>query len=187
MCCHFCHWHWSKTQHNTWNIINSPFIITFVIRLIMPFITRNPKYYLSALRENRTDPLLRTTFPRSCRWRTILIWGMGWASQCHQAYVSIIRCLWLRLKSTRHEEDDENNTDPAFYTFTSCLTSSSSSIESLVLEDSGIDINQMRCFHDFLSSNTSLRGIKFLRTRLDSQSSTLLTSFFVNMVHHWEW
>ena len=94
--------------------------------------------------------------------------------------MSIIRCLWLRLKSTRHEEDDENNTDPAFYTFTSCLTSSSSSIESLVLEDSGIDINQMRCFHDFLSSNTSLRGIKFLRTRLDSQSSTLLTSFFVN-------
>ena len=149
----------------------------------MPFLTRNPKYYLSALRENRTtDPLhIGLLFQE----------GAGEEQSSSEEWVELanaikhtcrsIRCLWLRLKSTRHEEDDENNKDPAFYTFTSCLTTSSStSIESLVLEDSGIDINQMRCFHDFLSSNTSLRGIKFLRTRLDSQSSTLLTSFFVN-------
>jgi hypothetical protein len=50
-------------------------------------------------------------------------------------------------------------------------------VQSIILENK-IGMAELLCLKDYLASNTSMRGIKFLRTSLDTAAFILLHDFF---------
>jgi len=163
----------------------------------MPFLTRNPAHYLPALRDDTTEPLHVGLYlggggenenvagedddePRlqdqeaagESSWAEL-------ASSIRQTKRSI-RCLWLRVGSGDGGGNDgwgDAATLSAMRALGRGLVGATS-VESLVLEDRGVGPRQLECLHDFMAGNASMRGIKFLRTRLDAPSASMLGDFF---------
>jgi len=155
----------------------------------MPFLTRNPSYYLSALKEVSTDPLhIGLYLDENAAHRdedqaeSAIIAASSWVelATAIQRTSRSIRCLWLRIKGDADGDDDGNNDDvaAAFRALGQGLVGATA-IESLVIEDQGMGKDQMMCIQEYLARNTTLRGIKFLRTHLDAPSSLLLNDFLV--------
>ncbi|KAL7529663.1 hypothetical protein ACHAXR_003083, partial [Thalassiosira sp. AJA248-18] len=152
----------------------------------MPFLTRNPSYYLTALQEESTNPLHIGLYlgenahqDEDEQVELTILAEQSWvqlATAIRETSRSI-RCLWLRVKN----EGGNDLTDTslaAFRTLGQGLVGDSA-IESLVLEDQGVGMDQLMCLREYLARNTTLRGIKFLHTNLDAPSSLLLNGFLV--------
>jgi len=90
-----------------------------------------------------------------------------------------IRCLWLRIKNEGGDGARSDEIVAAFRAFAEGLVGVTA-IESLVLEDQGIGMDQLMYLREYLARNTTLRGIKFHRTHLDTTSSVLLNDFLVS-------
>lgn len=154
----------------------------------MPFLTRNPYYYLSALEEDSTDPLHIGLFlggenndveqqqqAESESSSTAILAESLWvelATAIQQTKRSI-RCIWLRVKG----EGGDDTTITAIRALGQGLVGATA-IESLVLEDQGIGMDQLEFLSEYMTRNTTLRGVKFLRTHLDTSSALLLNNFF---------
>ncbi|KAL7546173.1 hypothetical protein ACHAWF_009515 [Thalassiosira exigua] len=155
----------------------------------MPFFTQNPSYYLSVLHDDSTEPLHiglclgnhashdddgeqeqpESAFAAISSWSEL-------ASAIQQTRRSV-RCLWLRVESEgAHVESDDILA--ALRALGKGLVGATA-IESLVFEGQGIGIDQLLCLRAYLTRNSTIRGIKFLRTRLDAQSSLVLNDFMV--------
>jgi hypothetical protein len=81
-----------------------------------------------------------------------------------------IRCLWLRFANG---DDSVLSTLRSFgQELVGCAA-----VQSLILENR-IGNAEIMCLKDYLTSNTTLRGIKFLRTNLDTSEFVLLHDFF---------
>eukprot|EP00571_Detonula_confervacea_P015148 CAMPEP_0172308182 /NCGR_PEP_ID=MMETSP1058-20130122/8865_1 /TAXON_ID=83371 /ORGANISM="Detonula confervacea, Strain CCMP 353" /LENGTH=505 /DNA_ID=CAMNT_0013020545 /DNA_START=37 /DNA_END=1554 /DNA_ORIENTATION=- len=157
----------------------------------MPFLTRNPSYYLSALQEESTEPLHIGLYlgndaavhhhdgEEQAESVTILT-ESSWIelATAIQQTARSIRCMWLRVKIEGGNDRLDDTALAAFRALGQGLVGATA-IESLVLEDRGMGVNQLSCLREYLARNTTLRGIKFLRTHLDTPSSLLLNDFFV--------
>lgn len=154
----------------------------------MPFTTRNPSYYLSLLEESSTDPLhIGLCLDVSSANRDEKQAESPITSESSYAELAAaiqrtsrsIRCLWVQIK------DDEAGCGgsgdgllAAVRAFGRGLVGATA-IESLVLEDRGMGMDHLVCFQQYLARNTTLRGIKFLHTSLDTPSSLLLHDFLM--------
>ena len=136
----------------------------------MPYVTKNPAHYLTALQEDSTDAF------------QIGLFFSGHISDTHaSALVELataiqntprsIRCLWLRFR-----DDVDEVTMSSFRKFGQMLVGCKA-IESIVLEGDGVGLEQIVCLQEYLSTNNTLRGINFTDTKLDRSSSMLLTGF----------
>ena len=155
----------------------------------MPFLTRNPSYYLSALQEDSTEALHIGLFlgenvthhdlAEQGAESDLILAESCWVelAMAIQKTQRSIRCLWLRFKS---EDGNELRYDTALAAFRALGRGliGATAIESLVLEDQGMGLDQLACIRDYLEGNKTLRGIKFLRTHLSGASSLLLNDFF---------
>lgn len=155
----------------------------------MPFLTRNPSYYLSALQEDSTEALHIGLFlgenvthhdvAEQPAESDLILAESSWVelAMAIQKTQRSIRCLWLRFKS---EDGHERRNDTALAAFRALGRGliGATAIESLVLEDQGMGLDQLACLRDYLEGNTTLRGIKFIRTHLSGASSLLLNDFF---------
>lgn len=148
----------------------------------MPLLTRNPSHYLSGLQEDSTEPLHVGLIlgegvgahveerPESAA--AMLADESSWvelAAAIHETTRSI-RCLWLR-------SDREVAAAASFRGLGRGLVGAVT-VESLVLEGRGIGPDELAFLREYLARNTTLRGIKFVRTHLDAPSSSLLNDFF---------
>mmetsp|Transcript_6050 Transcript_6050/g.10457 ORF Transcript_6050/g.10457 Transcript_6050/m.10457 type:complete len:225 (+) Transcript_6050:86-760(+) len=153
----------------------------------MPFLTRNPSYYLTALQEVSTDPLHIGLYldenaahhDDEEQAESAIMAESSWAdlATAIQRTSRSIRCLWLRIKN----EGGNDGTDEVLAAFRALGQGliGATAIESLVLEDQGMGMDQMVCLREYLARNTTLRGIKFFRTHLDTSSSLVLNDFLV--------
>ena len=154
----------------------------------MPFLARNPSYYLDALEEVTTDPLHLGIYLDGNATRHDDAVGLGvgqmesastiiaessWAelAEAIQETSRTIRCLWIRMGGDRSEDIDR-----AFRDLARALVGATH-IESIVLEDEGIGGSQLECVAEYLARNFTVRGIKLLRTNADSRSSMMLNGF----------
>jgi hypothetical protein len=134
----------------------------------MPFVTKKPSYYFSALAQDSTESLHVGLF----------LAGSVNEDQ-HRDYVTLgklirqsirsIQCLWLRFR-----EGDESLV-AAFTAFGDELVGSTA-IQSLVFEGK-VGTTEVRCLDGFFASN-ELRGIQFRRTDADASTFTMLKHFF---------
>lgn len=165
----------------------------------MPFLTRNPSYYLAALQEGSTDPLHIGLYlgggdqqvpgqgrggvegggvEESMELATtdeIKSWT-ELASAIRETSRSI-RCLWLRVaKNDDESSDDTASVLSAMRTLGHGLVGTTV-VENVAFEDQGMAMDQLLCLREYLAGDTTIRGIKFLRTNLDAPSSLLLNDF----------
>lgn len=82
-----------------------------------------------------------------------------------------VRCLWIRF--AKNGDESVHGTLRSFGEELIGCTA----VQSLILENK-IGTAELLCLKDWLTSNTSLRGIKFLRTSLDLSSFVHLHDFF---------
>lgn len=155
----------------------------------MPFLTRNPSYYLPALQEETTDPLhiglslgenaaqsndgddqSDSTISAEESWSEL-------ATAIQQTSRSI-RCLWIRIKNQAYDNGNDAAQLAALCVFGEGLIGATAP-ESLVLEGQGVEMDQLTGLREYLARNTTLRGIKLLRTNLDAPSSLMLNNFLV--------
>mmetsp|Transcript_10693 Transcript_10693/g.23672 ORF Transcript_10693/g.23672 Transcript_10693/m.23672 type:complete len:480 (-) Transcript_10693:32-1471(-) len=134
----------------------------------MPFVTKNPSYYFSALEEETTEPLHIGLYLAGSidekRAHDFVTLGKA----IHQTSRSI-RCLWLRFR-----EGDESLI-AAFTAFGEELFGATA-IQSLVFEGR-VGTAEVQCLSDFFTKN-DLRGIQFRRTDVDMSTFTILKPFF---------
>jgi len=134
----------------------------------MPFVTKNPAHYFSALEEGSTEPLhvglyLAGTIDEN-RARDLVALGKAICKTSRN-----IRCLWLRFR------DGDASLLAAFRAFGEELLGATA-IRSLVFEGRA-GTAQVQCLSGFFTHN-ELRGIQFRRTDVDLSTFTLLESFF---------
>jgi hypothetical protein len=136
----------------------------------MPFVTKNPAHYFSALAEDSTDPLKIGLFFSGYMSDTNSSALVKLASAIKTTTRSI-RCLWLRF-----QDDVDEVTMSSFRLFGQMIVGTKA-IESIVLEGNGVGLEQIVCLQEYLSTNKTLRGINFTDTMLDRSSSMLLYAF----------
>lgn len=148
----------------------------------MPLLARNPSHYLSALQEETTEPLHVGLILGECAGAhleelpesaaAMVADDSSWVelAAAIQKTTRSIRCLWLRA-------DSEVAAAASIRGLGQGLVGAAA-VESLVLEGHGIGPDELACLREYLARNTTLRGMKFVRTRLDAPSSTLLNDFF---------
>lgn len=133
----------------------------------MPFVTKNPSYYFSALKEESTDPLhvgLFLTGGLNEKKRGDLV-ALGKAIR---ESPRLLRCLWLRFKNV-----DEDLTE-AFRAFGEAVVGTTT-IQSLVFEGRA-GTREVQCMSGFFAQN-DLRGLQFRRTDADLSTFKMLTPF----------
>ncbi|KAL7543057.1 hypothetical protein ACHAWF_007317 [Thalassiosira exigua] len=134
----------------------------------MPFVTKNPAHYFSALAEESTEPLhvgLYLSGSINEERRRDLI-ALGKAIRQTQRPV---RCLWLRFR------DGDESLLEAFNAFGEELVNAVA-IQSLVFEGK-LGTDQVQSLSGFFTQN-KLRGLQFRRTDVDRSTFTVLKPFF---------
>jgi len=139
----------------------------------MPFVTKNPSYYFSALEEDTTEPLhvglyLAGTI-NADRARDLVLLGRVIRQASRP-----IRCLWLRFKA-----GDESLVE-AFSAFGEELAGATS-IQSLVFEGK-VGTAEVQCLSEYFAKH-DLRGIQFRKTDIDISTFDLLRPFFTGNIN----
>lgn len=138
----------------------------------MPFVTKNPSYYFSALEDDDwTEPLhvglyLAGSSINEGRARDLLALGRA----IHQASRPI-RCLWLRFR-----QGNESLLE-ALSVFGEELAGAKT-IQSLVFEGK-VGTAEVNCLRGFFAQN-DLRSLQFRRTEVDMSTFVMLKPFFTN-------
>lgn len=136
----------------------------------MPFVTKNPSYYFSALEEESTEPLHVGLYLAGStneeRARDLKTLGKAIRQTSRS-----IRCLWLRFKG------GDESLHTAFSAFGEELVGATA-IQSLVFEGRA-GTAEVQCLSDFFTQN-DLRGIQFRRTDVDISTFTMLRPFFTD-------
>lgn len=134
----------------------------------MPFVTKKPSHYFSALSQDSTESLhVGLYFAGSISedaQNDFLMLG-----RMIRLTTRTIQCLWLRFR-----EGDESVV-AAFGAFGKELIGSKA-IQSLVFEGR-VGTPEVRCLSGFLARN-ELRGIQFRRTDVDASTFSILKPFF---------
>lgn len=134
----------------------------------MPFVTKNPSYYFSALDEESTEPLhiglyLAGSIDEN-RAHDLVTLGKAIRQTSRS-----IRCLWLRFRA------GDESLPAAFNAFGDELLGATA-IQSLVFEGR-VGTAEVQCLSGFFTLN-ELRGIQFRRTDVDLSTFTALKHFF---------
>ena len=134
----------------------------------MPFVTKNPSYYFSALQEESSEPLHVGLFLSGSindeRRSDFVALGKAIRQTSRS-----IRCLWLRFR------DGDESLLNAFRAFGAELVGATA-IQSLVFEGK-VGTAEVQCMSGFFTQN-DLRGIQFRRTDVDMSTFTMLRPFF---------
>lgn len=133
----------------------------------MPFVTKNPSYYFSALEEESTEPLhvglyLAGTINED-RARDLVTLGKALRSTPRS-----IRCLWLRFKA------GDESLLAAFSAFGEELVGATA-VQSLVFEGRA-GTAEVECLSGYFADN-DLRGIQFRRSDVDMTTFDMLRPF----------
>lgn len=135
----------------------------------MPFVTKNPSHYFSALEEESTEPLHVGLFLAGSineeRARDLVALGTAIRQTSRS-----IRCLWLRFRA-----GDESLLE-TFGAFGEELVGATG-IQSLVFEGK-VGTAEVQCLNGYFTQNEDLRGIQFRRTDVDMSTFTMLKPFF---------
>lgn len=135
----------------------------------MVFVAKKPHLYIPDLQQPTTDLVnVGLYFGTSISEEQALAWTA--LAQAIRQTSRSVRCLWLRFA------DGDESVHSTLRSFGEELIGCAS-VQSLILENK-IGTAELLCLKDWLSSNTSLRGIKFLRTSLDIDSFAHLHDFF---------
>lgn len=156
----------------------------------MPFVTKNPSYYFSALAEgeessssphNDAEPLHVGLYlagngyaTDACdRARDLLALGRAIRETSRS-----VRCLWLRFRRGRNDENSYASLLTALRGFGEELAGSSA-VQTLVFEGS-VGTAEVRCLRAFLlDGRCALRGLQFRRcAELDASTFLMLRPFF---------
>jgi len=139
----------------------------------MPFVTKNPSYYISALEESsNTEPIhvglyLAGNSINEDRARDLLALGKA----IHQT-PRPIRCLWLRFR------EGNDALLAALRAFGDALVGATA-IQTLVFEGR-VGTAEVHCLEDFFMQKHDLRGLQFRRTDVDTSTFIMLKPFFAS-------
>ena len=135
----------------------------------MVFVAKRPNLYIPDLQQPTTDLVnVGLYFGTSISEEQASHW-IALARAIKQT-TRTLRCMWLRFA------DGDESVHSTLRLFGAELIGCAA-VQSLILENK-IGNTELMCLKDWLSTNTSLRGIKFLRTRLDTAGFTQLHDFF---------
>jgi hypothetical protein len=135
----------------------------------MVFVAKKPHLYIPELEQPTTDLVnVGLFFGTSISAEQAPSW-IALAKAIRQTSRSV-RCMWLRFA------DGDESVHTTLRSFGEELVGCAS-VQSLILENK-IGTAELLSLKDWLTNNTSLRGIKFLKTSLDLPSFVHLHDFF---------
>ncbi|KAL7521351.1 hypothetical protein ACHAWX_006021 [Stephanocyclus meneghinianus] len=135
----------------------------------MVFVAKKPHLYIPELQQQTTELLnIGLYFGSTISAEQTTSWLA--LSRAIRQTTRSIRCLWLRFA------DGDESVLSMLRSFGQELVGCAA-VQSLILENK-IGMAELLCLKDYLTSNTSMRGIKFLRTSLDTAAFILLHDFF---------
>eukprot|EP00804_Cyclotella_cryptica_P004329 CCRYP_017992-RB/>CCRYP_017992-RB protein AED:0.04 eAED:0.04 QI:158/1/1/1/0.5/0.33/3/2039/496 len=135
----------------------------------MVFVAKKPHLYIPELQQQTTELVnIGLYFGSTVSEEQASSW-LALARAIRQTTRSI-RCLWLRFA------DGDESVLSMLRSFGQELVGCTA-VQSLILENK-VGMAELLCLKDYLTSNTSMRGIKFLRTSLDTAAFILLRDFF---------
>jgi hypothetical protein len=135
----------------------------------MVFVAKKPHLYIPDLQQPTTDLVnVGLYFGTSISEEQAPAWIA--LAQAIRKTTRTVRCLWLRFA------DGDESVHSTLREFGRELIGCAA-VQSLILENK-IGTAELLCLKDWLTSNTSLRGIKFLKTSLDLSSFVHLHDFF---------
>ncbi|KAL7480329.1 hypothetical protein ACHAW6_006025 [Cyclotella cf. meneghiniana] len=135
----------------------------------MVFVAKKPHLYIPELQQQTTELLnIGLYFGSTVSAEQTTSWLA--LSRAIRQTTRSIRCLWLRFA------DGDESVLSMLRSFGQELVGCAA-VQSLILENK-IGMAELLCLKDYLTSNTSMRGIKFLRTSLDTAAFILLHDFF---------
>jgi hypothetical protein len=135
----------------------------------MVFVAKKPHLYIPELEQPTTDLVnVGLFFGTSISTEQAPSWIA--LAQAIRRTSRSVRCMWLRFA------DGDESVHTTLRSFGEELVGCAA-VQSLILENK-IGTAELLCLKDWLTSNTSLRGIKFLRTSLDLPSFVHLHDFF---------
>lgn len=135
----------------------------------MVFVAKKPHLYIPELQQQTTELLnIGLYFGSTVSAEQATSWLA--LSRAIRQTTRSIRCLWLRFA------DGDESVLSMLRSFGQELVGCAA-VQSLILENK-IGMAELLCLKDYLTSNTSIRGIKFLRTSLDTAAFILLRDFF---------